>query len=151
VTLFRARWPLRIPAVAVTALGLALAACGESRQNAGSTSTGLAPPATAGNARLTVSETEFSLAPAQARIAKAGMVTITARNRGTIQHALAVHASGGQVRTATIAPGGSAGLTVDLKTPGSYSWYCPLDGHRARGMRGTIVVGASGGSSNYPG
>jgi len=151
VTLFRARWPLRISAVAAAVLGLVLAACGESRKNAGSTSTGLAPPATAANASRTVSESEFSLAPAQARIDKAGMVTITVRNRGTIQHALAVHGSGGQVRTAAIAPGGSARLTVDLKTPGSYRWYCPLDSHRARGMRGTIVVGASGGSSNYPG
>ena len=142
MTLFRARWPLRIAGVAAAVLGLALAACGESRQNAGSTSTGPMPPATAGNARLTVSEAEFSLAPAQARIARAGMVTITVRNRGTIQHALAVHGSSGEVRTAAIAPDGTAKLTVDLGTAGSYQWFCPLDGHRARGMRGTIVVGA---------
>ena len=59
-----------------------------------------------------------------------------------IPHALAVHGSGGQVRTAAIAPDGTAKLTVDLGTAGSYQWFCPLDGHRARGMRGTIVVGA---------
>jgi uncharacterized cupredoxin-like copper-binding protein len=110
---------------------------------------------------VTVTESEFSLAPAQVSLPRTGMVTIAVRNAGSIQHALEVHGSSGDSRTAAIAPGRMARLTVELQRPGSYVWYCPIDGHRARGMRGTIVIGGgrpgkpqpggTGGGASYPG
>jgi hypothetical protein len=36
-------------------------------------------------------------------------------------------------------------LTVNLAKTGSYTFYCPIDGHRQMGMKGTLVVGSSGG------
>jgi heme/copper-type cytochrome/quinol oxidase subunit 2 len=42
-----------------------------------------------------------------------------------------------------VEPGASATLEADLDKPGTYTWYCPLDGHRGKGMSGSITVGGS--------
>ena len=56
------------------------------------------------------------------------------------EHALEIEGNGlEEQRTATLSPGDSATLTVDLK-PGKYTIYCPIGGHRALGMKGTITV-----------
>jgi uncharacterized cupredoxin-like copper-binding protein len=55
-----------------------------------------------------------------------------------------------EAKTPTIQPGKTATLKVDLKKNGAYEWYCPVDGHRQKGMEGKLSVGsggASGGSS----
>ncbi|MEA2255744.1 MAG: Copper binding protein plastocyanin/azurin family, partial [Solirubrobacteraceae bacterium] len=36
-------------------------------------------------------------------------------------------------------------LTVDFAKKGTYEWYCPIDGHRGRGMEGKIAVAGGGG------
>ena len=75
-------------------------------------------------------------------------VQFDVRNAGSIPHALKIQAAGGgTVSTATISPGKSATLTAKL-TKGTYVWFCPIDGHRGLGMKGTITVagGGSGGS-----
>jgi len=46
--------------------------------------------------------------------------------------------------SATLEPGKSAKLTVTLKK-GSYEFYCPVDGHKDKGMKTEIEVGGSGG------
>jgi uncharacterized cupredoxin-like copper-binding protein len=112
---------------------------------------------------LTVTEREFAISPRDVRVASPGTTAIAIRNNGTVEHALEVKGPTGDVRTAAIAPGASAQLKVDLSKSGSYTWYCPIDGHRARGMSGHIVVagggssgggssggGSSGGGSSYP-
>jgi uncharacterized cupredoxin-like copper-binding protein len=35
--------------------------------------------------------------------------------------------------------GGKSTVTADLK-PGTYEFYCPVDGHKAAGMKGTLTV-----------
>jgi hypothetical protein len=52
--------------------------------------------------------------------------------------------------TETIEPGETAELTVDLSKEGSYEIYCPIDGHRDKGMEGSLIVGAAstGGGSD---
>ena len=98
---------------------------------------------------VNVSETEFKLDPANPKVAKTGTVEFKATNDGKIDHALEVEGPDGEVKTPTITPGKSAEIKVDLSKPGRYEWYCPIDGHKDQGMKGTIVVagGGSGGTT----
>jgi uncharacterized cupredoxin-like copper-binding protein len=95
-------------------------------------------PAAGGGGAVTVAESEFKLAPKDAT-AKAGTVTVTAKNDGQIVHDLEVEGNGVEKKTANLQPGSSGKLTLNLK-PGKYEMYCSIDGHRASGMEGTITV-----------
>ena len=70
--------------------------------------------------------------------AKAGTVTIDFTNDATIAHAVAVEGNGVDKDGQTVT-GGKNSLTVDLKA-GTYEFYCPVDGHKAAGMKGKLVV-----------
>jgi plastocyanin len=71
--------------------------------------------------------------------AKPGKVTITMDNPSDVPHAVEVEGKGVEEETKTVT-GGSADVTVDLKA-GRYEFYCPVDGHREAGMKGTLTVG----------
>jgi uncharacterized cupredoxin-like copper-binding protein len=147
---------LKTPAAAVAAaarLALAAAGCGEKRESGtgtggASTATQAAGPATG---TVEVTETEFKLDPASPQIPKAGTIEFKVSNEGATEHALEIETSSGEIETKPIAPGKSATLKADLKA-GTYEWYCPIDGHKDKGMKGEIVVagGGSGGSSTTP-
>jgi plastocyanin len=125
-------------------LAIVAAGCGGSSSSTKSTSS-----APGGGHVLAVGETQYRLTPADPS-AGSGTVAITARNNGTVTHAIAVAgggAGGKDVRSTDIAPSQTATLTVDLKAGKKYQWYCPIDGHRGLGMRGTITVAGSSGSS----
>jgi plastocyanin len=70
--------------------------------------------------------------------AKAGKVTVTMDNASQTPHAVEIEGNGLEKKTNTVT-GGSAKVTVDLK-PGKYEFYCPVDGHKAAGMKGTLTV-----------
>jgi plastocyanin len=70
--------------------------------------------------------------------AKAGKVTFTYTNPSSVPHAFEVEGNGVEEETETITES-DASVTVDLK-PGEYEYYCPVDGHRAAGMEGTLTV-----------
>jgi plastocyanin len=71
--------------------------------------------------------------------AKAGNVTITMNNPSPVQHAIAIMGSGAQKAGSTVGMGGTSTVTVSLKA-GTYTFYCPVDGHEAAGMKGTLTV-----------
>jgi uncharacterized cupredoxin-like copper-binding protein len=74
--------------------------------------------------------------------AKAGTVTITMDNPSgdTLPHAVAVEGPGGVHSSGQIAqPGGTSKVTLKLAA-GTYTFYCPVDGHRSAGMEGTLTV-----------
>lgn len=75
--------------------------------------------------------------------AKAGKVTIVMTNPSTsgMPHAIAVEGNGVDVEGETAQPGGSSTVTVTMK-PGTYTYYCPVRGHKAGGMTGTLTVTA---------
>jgi plastocyanin len=94
--------------------------------------------------QVVIRETEFRLDPAQAGGGDEGLVTIKLVNDGKVAHALAIDGPNGLVELdGRVEPGASATLEADLDKPGTYTMYCPLDGHRAKGMSGTITVGGS--------
>jgi len=99
---------------------------------------------------LNVTETEFKLDPADPSVDKTGTVQIKIANDGKVAHALEVEGPGGEAKSDTIAPGKTGTLDVDLSKSGTYEWYCPIDGHKDKGMKGEIKVagGGSGGSSS---
>ena len=71
--------------------------------------------------------------------AKAGKVTITMDNPSPVPHAVEVEGNGVEKKTKTLTQG-KASLTANLK-PGTYEFYCPVDGHKQAGMKGTLTVG----------
>jgi uncharacterized cupredoxin-like copper-binding protein len=54
-------------------------------------------------------------------------------------HAIAVEGHGVDKDGKTVQPGGTSKVTVTLKK-GTYEFYCPVDGHKAAGMEGKVVV-----------
>jgi plastocyanin len=119
--------------------------CGD---DSGATTTGVpaenSPSVPKPAKQVVIHATEFSLDPAQATGGSEGLVTIKIVNDGKVPHALAVDGPNGEVQLdGRVEPGATATLEADLDKPGTYTMYCPLDGHRARGMSGTITVGGS--------
>ena len=55
------------------------------------------------------------------------------------QHGIAVEGNGVDKDGQIVAPGSTSKITVTLK-PGKYEFYCPVDGHKASGMEGTLTV-----------
>lgn len=123
-----------LAALAACAL-LAVAGCGSDEESA--------EPAGAAVARVTVSETEFALKPSKVSLEQAGTYTFEAVNDGSAEHALEIEGEGVESETDTIAPGESAVLTVELKQ-GTYELYCPIDGHKDQGMKGSVSVAGGG-------
>src|SRR3954469_19679526 len=136
-----------VPAAAAV-VALAMAGCGEKRETTTGSASGSGGPGSSASAPISISETEFKLTPSSAQVDKGGTVAIKVKNDGSTAHALEVEGPGGEVKTGTIAPGKSATLQADLSKPGSYEMYCPIDGHKDKGMKGEIKVGSGGGSGD---
>ena len=140
-------------AAALAVAALALGGCGEDRSESASTETTAPPVATeprpltpeAPPARVRVRESEYRIDPGEIRVDRPATLDIRVRNTGSERHALAVEAPGGEARTRVLAPDEAEALRVELDRPGRYRWYCPVDGHARRGMRGTIAVARGGG------
>lgn len=158
------RFAFAVPVLALTAL----VGCGSSSKSTSSSSSTPAPApsstastpaatpapgaASASGSSLGVTETEFKLSPANPSV-KAGKVLINIKNAGSTAHAISIDnaaPSGGDAKSATIQPGQSGTLSVTLKAGKTYTWYCPIDGHRGLGMVGKIKVGANGSASVTP-
>jgi uncharacterized cupredoxin-like copper-binding protein len=138
--------------VLVTA-GLAFAGCGGSSDNSsGSSSSSSAKTTTtkaaskpaapaAGKVSLSADPSGKIAFDKKQLSAKAGKVTLDMTNPSSsgIPHAVAVEGNGVDKDGQTAQPGSSSTVTVSLK-PGKYEFYCPVDGHKAQGMKGTLTV-----------
>lgn len=123
-------------AVVAAAALVAAAGCGGSGAY-GSGSSG-SSSGSGGGAAAKVSEKEFSIS--DPGTVKAGKVTFTASNDGSVDHVLEIDGPGVQGKaTGTIAPGKSAKVTVTLEQ-GAYTLTCPVDGHTGLGMKLAVKV-----------
>ena len=60
-------------------------------------------------------------------------------NPASIPHGISVEGNGVDKTGTTVMQGGTATVTATLK-PGKYTFYCPVPGHKAAGMTGTLTV-----------
>ena len=71
---------------------------------------------------------------------KAGSVNVDFTNQAPLTHDFCVQSSSGsQLGCTDQISGSSTSKTFNLK-PGTYTFYCSVDGHEAAGMKGTLKV-----------
>ena len=144
-----------VPAVALCAAlaAFAVAGCGSSNKKSSSSSAQPAPapaPSTTGskggggggqstNLQVAADSSGQLKFDKSTLSSKAGNVTITMDNPSPVQHSIAVEGNGIDKSGGTVGMGGKSTVTVALK-PGKYTFYCPVDGHKAAGMKGTLTV-----------
>ena len=71
--------------------------------------------------------------------ATAGEVTIDFTNDSSIPHDVKIEGNGVEGEGTDQVTGDSTSASVDLE-PGTYTFYCSVDGHRQAGMEGTLTV-----------
>ena len=69
----------------------------------------------------------------------AGRVAFNVENGGKETHAFEIEGNGIEQKTNELTRGNTAALEVDLK-PGTYTVYCPVNGHAEKGMKKTVTV-----------
>jgi plastocyanin len=134
--------------LAVTAV-LALAGCGGSDEKSTSSSSSKAtstPTATqaassgGGGETLKLAADKSALKFDKSTLtAKAGKVTLEMSNPSEVPHAVAIKGNGVDVDGKTVGNGETSTASTDLKA-GTYTFYCPVPGHEAAGMKGTLTV-----------
>jgi plastocyanin len=130
-----------LPLVLVlAALVLALSACG-----GGSSSSSTTPATTGGGGGGGGSTVKISADPSGALkyeqtevSATAGSITIDFTNMSSLPHDVTIEGNGASGATDQITDS-TTSTTVDLE-PGTYTFFCSVDGHRAAGMEGTLTV-----------
>ena len=135
-------------AVLAAAAALVVAGCGGSSSSSGSNPTPTptkTPASTNSNAGAGGQVVKIGADPGGALkftkttlTAKAGRVTFRFSNPSHTPHAFEIEGHGVEKETKTIT-GGTASVTATLKA-GTYEFYCPVDGHRAAGMKGILTV-----------
>jgi plastocyanin len=68
-----------------------------------------------------------------------GKVTLQMKNASSVPHDIAIKGGGLQQVGQIVSNGGTSTVSATLK-PGTYTFYCSVDGHEAAGMKGTLTV-----------
>ena len=118
------------------AAGLMIAACGGSSSNQAGSSGASSGGASSGGKTVAVAADPGG---ALKLTAPSGKVTFNLTNKASIPHALEISGHGIEAKTSTVT-GGTASVTIKDLKPGTYEFYCPVPGHRAAGMQGTLTV-----------
>jgi uncharacterized cupredoxin-like copper-binding protein len=130
--------------LALLAGAVVLSSCGSSSDSTSSTPSSSAPTpkASAGQTIKLKADADGGLYFEPRKLkAKSGTVTLAMDNPSSTgkQHGIAVEGNGVDKDGQIVSPGSKSTITVTLK-PGTYEYYCPVPGHKAAGMKGTLVV-----------
>lgn len=140
----------------MTGVVLVVAGCGSSSSSSSTAST---PPASSTTAAASSSASSASPAASatggstvklaavpgklafdtKALKAKAGEVTLSMSNPSSFPHGIGINGNGVDKDGKVVQQGATSTVTVKLK-PGTYTFYCPVPGHKAAGMKGTLTV-----------
>jgi|SRR3954447_12455419 plastocyanin len=133
-------------------VAVALAGCGSSKKESpaststpAATATATATAATGGASASGGQVIKLAADPSALKFdkskltAKAGTVTLQMSNPSGLPHAVSVEGKGVDKDGNTVMKGGTSTVTAKLK-PGTYTFYCPVDGHRQAGMQGKLTV-----------
>jgi plastocyanin len=71
--------------------------------------------------------------------ASAGVVTVAMTNPSPIDHDVAITGNGVAQTGKIVKGGGTSTVTAKLR-PGTYTFFCSVDGHRQAGMQGKLTV-----------
>ena len=71
--------------------------------------------------------------------AKAGKLTIVLDNPSSLPHAVEIEGNGVEESSSTIGKDETTKVSATVKA-GTYEYYCPVGGHQAAGMEGTLTV-----------
>jgi plastocyanin len=141
------------PLAAAVTVALALSACGGSSSSsstaAASSSTSAAATSSATSAGTGAAGGAVSIAADPSQLAftkktlsaKAGTVKIAFTNNSSTAHNFTLQkgTDGPKVGATPTFSGGTKTVSVKL-TPGTYTFFCSVPGHRMAGMQGTLTV-----------
>jgi uncharacterized cupredoxin-like copper-binding protein len=132
--------------IAAVAAALAVAGCGSSNSSsttAAATSTPTAAPSAKGKVLSLSADPGGQLRFTQSKLtlAKPGTVTLRMTNPSSagMDHGIAIEGNGVDSDGPSVAPGQISTVTATLKK-GTYTYYCPVPGHKQAGMTGTLTV-----------
>src|SRR4051794_38465586 len=98
-------------------------------------------------AAVSLSDSPFAISPEMISATTGGGLDVT--NGGSMQHNLAVE--GTSLATPMIDAGGSQHLDLSSLSPGTYTVFCQIQGHREAGMQAMLHLAAGGGGSETAG
>jgi plastocyanin len=122
--------------IMIAAACAALAACGSSKKS--NSSSGGSSGGGGSTLNVAADPSGALKFTATSLTAKSGTVTVKFANQSSTPHAVTITGNGVNKGSSTIS-GSTTSFTVTLK-PGKYTFFCPVDGHRAAGMQGTLTV-----------
>ena len=129
--------------IVLPALALGLAACGggnEAATTGGGATTAGGGGGGAGETLQLAADPSGALKFDKTSLeATAGNVTIDFTNDSSLPHDVKLQGPGVDGEGTDTITGSSTSVTLDLQ-PGEYTFYCSVDGHRAAGMEGKLVV-----------
>ena len=88
--------------------------------------------------RLSASKSKLAFNVTTIRATK-GKVTLSMSNPSSLPHGVAIKGHGVKSKGKTVNKGGTSRVTVTLRK-GTYTFYCPVSGHEAAGMKGRLIV-----------
>lgn len=129
--------------VALVAAGFGMRAIDESKTGVDARTGG----PDAAPSRLDVRLAEMSIDTGSGTVATGGTLDVT--NDGAVAHNLRI--DGTELGTPELEAGRGTALPLGDLSPGTYTVYCSVPGHREAGMEASLTLGGAGGESADPG